>query len=316
MAADSSLSLRRRRVVGDRYIHSPAIITKYHISSPRRLPPRKKSRSSSRKKSLSSQSKGSSSLANYQSVVAASLDLDHLDQVNSRGNSNGRQSNSSYYNFHESPLRALEICYSLIERPELNHSFLLGMPIDRVSQQLETRVDELTSEKILDAPELLNDYYSSLIAWSANKNVLAVALQKSVYLWSAQTGPKVIALPNFTSLITTLAFSEKRFLAIGRQDQTLIIYDMNLNETVLAHSLCDRVVTCMSWKPGSDSELFIGDQHGSITSFRISKLMTYSDNGETGYECSLSENYSFRGHCQQICGLFPFALIYHEKSNS
>ena len=42
-------------------------------------------------------------------------------------------------------------------------------------------------ERILDAPELLDDYYLNLIDWSAN-NVLAVALSNSVYLWNASTG--------------------------------------------------------------------------------------------------------------------------------
>lgn len=310
MTVESSLPLRRRRGVGDRYIHSPASISKYRISSPRRSLPRKKSRSSSRKKSIPSQSKVSSQLATYQSVVAASLDLAGLDQILGVANNNGHRSSTPLPSLNESPLRALEFCYSLIERPDLDHSFLLGMPVDRETLKSENRVDELTSEKILDAPELLNDYYSSLIAWSGYKNVLAVALQKSVYLWSAQTGPKFIGLPNFASLITTLSFSEKRFLAIGRQDQTLIIYDISTNETILTHSLCDRVVTCMAWKPSSDSELFIGDQHGSITNFRISKLMTYADDKDTGHEYTLSEVYSFRGHSQQICGLFLLNLTY------
>ena len=42
-------------------------------------------------------------------------------------------------------------------------------------------------ERILDAPELLDDYYLNLIDWNCN-NVLAVALSNSVYLWNASTG--------------------------------------------------------------------------------------------------------------------------------
>jgi len=42
-------------------------------------------------------------------------------------------------------------------------------------------------DRILDAPEIVDDYYLNLIDWSAN-NTLAVALGSSVYLWNASTG--------------------------------------------------------------------------------------------------------------------------------
>ena len=38
-------------------------------------------------------------------------------------------------------------------------------------------------ERILDAPELLDDYYLNLLDWGKN-NVLAVALGDSIYLWA------------------------------------------------------------------------------------------------------------------------------------
>lgn len=41
--------------------------------------------------------------------------------------------------------------------------------------------------RILDAPDLLDDYYLNLLSWSQT-NVLAVALAQTVYLWNAGTG--------------------------------------------------------------------------------------------------------------------------------
>jgi len=41
--------------------------------------------------------------------------------------------------------------------------------------------------RILDAPDLLDDYYLNLLSWS-DTNVLAVALEQTVYLWNAETG--------------------------------------------------------------------------------------------------------------------------------
>ena len=40
--------------------------------------------------------------------------------------------------------------------------------------------------KILDAPELQDDFYLNLVDWSS-QNVLTVGLGKCVYLWSACT---------------------------------------------------------------------------------------------------------------------------------
>ena len=41
--------------------------------------------------------------------------------------------------------------------------------------------------RVLDAPELLDDYYINLLSWN-DSNVLAVALANTVYLWNAASG--------------------------------------------------------------------------------------------------------------------------------
>jgi len=41
--------------------------------------------------------------------------------------------------------------------------------------------------RILDAPDLMDDYYLNLVSWS-DTNVLAIALSQTVYLWNAGTG--------------------------------------------------------------------------------------------------------------------------------
>ena len=42
-------------------------------------------------------------------------------------------------------------------------------------------------EKILDAPDLVDDYYLNLLDWSQD-NILAVCLAQTVYLWNAVSG--------------------------------------------------------------------------------------------------------------------------------
>lgn len=57
--------------------------------------------------------------------------------------------------------------------------------------------------RILDAPDLIDDYYLSLISWS-KENILAVALARSVYIWNAVTGE--ICKLTFTPTHETNAF--------------------------------------------------------------------------------------------------------------
>lgn len=62
-----------------------------------------------------------------------------------------------------------------------------------------------TPERILDAPELKDDYYINVLDWSVRDNVLAVALGNSVYLWNADTGVTHTLSP--TRLATTSSSS-------------------------------------------------------------------------------------------------------------
>ena len=43
-------------------------------------------------------------------------------------------------------------------------------------------------ERILDAPDLVDDYYLNLLDWSKSCNKLAVCLAQSLYLWHGESG--------------------------------------------------------------------------------------------------------------------------------
>ena len=55
------------------------------------------------------------------------------------------------------------------------------------STKLVSRHIPTAPSRILDAPDLKDDFYLNLVSWN-EKNVLAVALDKTVYLWNAGTG--------------------------------------------------------------------------------------------------------------------------------
>lgn len=71
--------------------------------------------------------------------------------------------------------------------------------------------------KVLDAPELQDDFYLNLVDWSA-QNVLAVGLGSCVYLWSACTSQVIIKYllihTSFSLLNTNVAFFRLHVYAI------------------------------------------------------------------------------------------------------
>jgi len=57
----------------------------------------------------------------------------------------------------------------------------------KTNKKLVSRSIPSAPTRVLDAPDLMDDYYVNLLSWS-DKNVLAVALANTVYLWNAGTG--------------------------------------------------------------------------------------------------------------------------------
>lgn len=79
-----------------------------------------------------------------------------------------------------------------------------------------TRNIPKTPFKVLDAPELRDDFYLNLLDWSS-QNLLAVGLRNSVFVWSACTSEvtKLCETTNGES-ITSVAWSERgERLAVG-----------------------------------------------------------------------------------------------------
>ena len=71
--------------------------------------------------------------------------------------------------------------------------------------------------KVLDAPELQDDFYLNLVDWSS-QNVLSVGLGACVYLWSACTSQvtKLCDLTPDGDTVTSVSWSERgNFVAVG-----------------------------------------------------------------------------------------------------
>ena len=67
-----------------------------------------------------------------------------------------------------------------------------------------------TPYRVLDAPELADDFYLNLVDWSST-NVLGVGLGSAVYLWAAHTAAvsKLCDLASTNDTISSVAWAQK-----------------------------------------------------------------------------------------------------------
>lgn len=86
-----------------------------------------------------------------------------------------------------------------------------------------------TPYRVLDAPELADDFYLNLVDWSST-NILGVGLSQAVYLWTAHTAKveKLCDLQSEQDTISSISWVQKgSTLAIGTLHGRLHIYDAN-----------------------------------------------------------------------------------------
>jgi WD40 repeat protein len=91
-----------------------------------------------------------------------------------------------------------------------------------------TRYIPQAPEKILDAPELMDDYYLNLLDWSST-NILAVALGQTVYLWNASTGniDELCTTPEESDHITSVSWvQDGNYVAVGTNNSEVQIWDV------------------------------------------------------------------------------------------
>lgn len=81
-------------------------------------------------------------------------------------------------------------------------------------------------DRILDAPDIINDYYLNLMDWSKD-NVVAVALGSSVYLWNAASGNIEVLYENEGNdhACSLSWIQEGHILAVGTSAGTVELWD-------------------------------------------------------------------------------------------
>ena len=95
-------------------------------------------------------------------------------------------------------------------------------------QNQNTRCIPQYPEKILDAPDLVDDYYLNLLDWSSS-NILAVCLAQTVYLWNAQSGEiqQLYDTEDDNQIVTSVTWMGKgsNVLAIGNSRKEVVLMD-------------------------------------------------------------------------------------------
>ena len=178
---------------------------------------------------------------------------------------------------------------------------------------------------MLEAPNLRDDYYCSILAYSAIADRLAVGLANKVYFWSEKTGvinaPSELNPPSYrTAYVTSLAFSSAQgglaILAIVRCNGSVILWSPRDEEKrILRFSLATAAVI-VSWRPAPhkrpsqrlvdcdvDQEvLLIGDDLGTVSLYFV-EWPRHTERFLFGWEGGVALHARICIHTQQICGI-------------
>uniref|UniRef100_A0A182IW47 CDC20/Fizzy WD40 domain-containing protein n=1 Tax=Anopheles atroparvus TaxID=41427 RepID=A0A182IW47_ANOAO len=142
-------------------------------------------------------------------------------------------------------------------------------------------------ERILDAPEIMNDYYLNLMDWSGD-NVVAVALGPSVYLWNAATGTIEMLFENDGNDHTcSLSWiHEGHILAVGTSAGTVELWDCETIKRLRVMNGHSARVGVLAW---NSFVLCSGSRDGTIVNHDV---RTRQHNIAV-----------LQGHTQEVCGL-------------
>lgn len=141
--------------------------------------------------------------------------------------------------------------------------------------------------KVLDAPELADDFYLNLVDWGS-ANILGVGLGSCVYMWNSTSGKvtQLCKLPD-NDLVTSVAWIQRgSHLAVGTHKGFVQIYDAEKGRRLRTMTGHTARVGALAW-----------NEH-ILTSGSRDRLIYHRD-------VRSPNQYSHRlaGHKQEVCGL-------------
>lgn len=105
-------------------------------------------------------------------------------------------------------------------------------------------------ERILDAPDIVDDYYLNLLDWGSN-NVLAIALGRTVYLWNAATGgiDELYQCEGEDDYVSSVKFVNEGggYLALGTSNNEVQLWDVESMKLLRRMGGHQARVSSLSW---------------------------------------------------------------------
>ncbi|CAK7208217.1 substrate-specific activator of APC-dependent proteolysis [Sporothrix curviconia] len=117
-----------------------------------------------------------------------------------------------------------------------------------LSPRRQPRAVSKVPYKVLDAPELADDFYLNLVDWGS-ANVLGVGLGSSVYLWNAQTSRvnKLCTLPDEDTVTSVSWIQKGTHLAIGTSKGLVQIWDAEKSRRLRTMTGHTMRVSSLAW---------------------------------------------------------------------
>lgn len=155
-----------------------------------------------------------------------------------------------------------------------------------------TRFIPSTATKILDAPDITNDYYLNLLDWGST-SLIAIALGQSVYLWNAVTGSVVDLFSHMEDhsmdelTVTSVKWiTDGDHIAIGLSNGMVQLWDASSLARVRSMGGHNCRVGSLAW---NSHILTSGAKNGHIHN----------------HDVRIAEHHasSFNSHSEEVCGM-------------
>lgn len=151
--------------------------------------------------------------------------------------------------------------------------------------------------KILDAPDIANDYYLNLLHWGS-KNILAIALGTRVFLWNDSSGEnyQLVELDDIDAdeqqqpnlHVSSVQWSkDARLLAVGTSLNTVQLWDVEYRRILRTLQGHNARVSSLSWQ--NNDVISSGSRDSQIISH--------------DHRIQHNQIARYSGHNQEVCGL-------------
>lgn len=145
-----------------------------------------------------------------------------------------------------------------------------------------------SSERTLDAPELVDDYYLNLLDWGVT-NIIAIGLGNSVYLWDASEGTssELLSTDDDCGPVTSVKWApDGRHIAVGFNNSEVQLWDSSTNQLLRTLRGHGSRVGSLDWN------------NHILTTGSMDSLIINNDVRIRSHNIG-----TYRGHHQEVCGL-------------